>query len=375
MKNESLTAAGSPRLAANDTTAPTCAEAIMSTLVEAGYRCLFCVPGGYAMVLQGAACRTPGLTVVQCHDERHAASMAEGCARNGVLAALLTITGPGLTGALTGITNAYQEGTPIFHIGAEVANHRRARGAAQHIDTLALVSSVVKSAQLLESGTPVGPTVLELAHCSRSGRPGPVYLGVPLDVATQPSCEAVGQALPAYTSSTASPEVEQVTELTKLLIEAQCPVVLAGYGVRMANAQRELRQLVDRMPRLRVMSSPRALCEFPRTDPRCLGVVGLAGDARLPDEADLLLVLGSRLWEHTATPIAKRLERGLPLAHVDIEASTLGAIYPVRLGICADIKELLTHTLAALPQAPTESTAGLVNSRLPAAGRAEEKAS
>jgi acetolactate synthase-1/2/3 large subunit len=159
------------------------AEAVVSELMAAGVRHIIYVPGGPLMPFLSAAFRRSYFTFVLSRHEAGAAFIAEGLARATRSVALAAVTaGPGVTNAVTPVYVAYREMTPVFLLSAQVSRARLGQGAAQELETAALLRPVTKQSETLVDGRLARGLVREFLALTTSGRPGPVHLSVPADV-------------------------------------------------------------------------------------------------------------------------------------------------------------------------------------------------
>ena len=183
---------------------------VFEAVADAGVRHVFFLPGGGAMHLVDSLGRCDRLEPVLMLHEQAAAIAAEAYARvTGNLGVVLVTTGPGGTNALTGVAGAWIESTPVLVVSGQVkrADLMGDRGVRQfgpqEVDIVRVASPITKATvQLVEPGL-ARPSVEGLLHAARDGRPGPVWLDVPLDVqaaqiepAAQKSFDAPPKASP-----------------------------------------------------------------------------------------------------------------------------------------------------------------------------------
>ena len=175
------------------------ADLIVDTLGELGVDTFYGIPGGAISPIYDALHGTDRLLINTRH-ETGAVFMAAGHSRvGGSLPCVLMTSGPGITNALTGLASAYADGIPLLAIGGEVARNNFGRGALQEgtkyeLDIIGMVRSVTKYSHAVVNPRAAANVVRRAVATARSGRRGPVFLSLPLDVA----CE---QVLPSSMSS------------------------------------------------------------------------------------------------------------------------------------------------------------------------------
>jgi acetolactate synthase-1/2/3 large subunit len=248
--------------------------------------------------------------------------MAEADAKlNGVPAVAAGTRGVGAANLAIGVHTAHQDCTPMIVIVGQVETTNLGREAFQEVDLPAFFGPITKWGATVTSGQQL-PGLLALGIVrATTGRPGPVMLALPVDVLQQDvPLEEVEHAVKVVTAerSTPVPAAADIDRLLVALTQASRPVVIVGGGAR--GAWSELVDLAERFG-LGVYSAFRRQDAFPNSHPQYLGHLGLGsqGNAlRALREADLVLVLGSRLDEVT-TQSYQLPQRGAQVVHVDVD--------------------------------------------------------
>ena len=225
------------------------ADYIAETLAGRGIRHVFMVTGGGAMHLNDAFGRCEGLSYICCHHEQACAMAAEGYARiTGGLGVINVTTGPGGINALNGVFGAWTDSIPMLVVSGQVKRETclasydlpalRQLGD-QEVDIVRMVKGSTKYAVLVADPTTIRYHLERAISLATSGRPGPCWIDVPVDVQ---SSRIDPKALPGY--DPAEDEIRwdmdrvriQCREVLARLQSAARPVILAGTGVRLANA-------------------------------------------------------------------------------------------------------------------------------------------
>jgi acetolactate synthase I/II/III large subunit len=329
-------------------------DVLVRYLEAEGVRHVFGIPGGPLMPLYESIFARGRIRPIIAKHEEGAAFMADGYARvRGGLGVCCTTTGPGATNALTGIACAKMDSTPVMLITAQVALEAFGKGAAQEsssqaIDVVDLYKSATKGSQMLLSPQRMGETARHLLRQALTGRTGPVHLNLPADMVRQP----VGRehaTLKAYRTESYTFDRNAVRAAAEALVTARRPAILAGHGVYLSRAWRQLRQLAEHME-VPIATSPKAKGIFPEDHRLSLGVFGFAGSPQakeylLSDFVDVLLVVGSSLGEQTTHAWNPKLRPSATLIHIDIDATEIGKNYPAEVGIVADAQTALVEIM------------------------------
>lgn len=310
------------------------ADWILRRLADEGLRHVFLLPGGGAMHLNDALACESRLTPIACHHEQAAAIAAEAYGRTGHpdnpgFGAAMVTTGPGATNAITPVAGAWIDSVPLFVLSGQAKrpdriNGRSIRqGGVQEVDIVPLVKSITKYAVTITDPTQVRAHVEEALYLMKTGRPGPVWLDVPLDVQAAPIDP---ESLPGWRT----PESEKSASIDlgpvrDLLAKAKRPLILAGHGVRLAGAADAFRDLVDQLQVPTVLTW-NALDLLPHEHPLNIGRPGVVA-ARAANFAvqncDLLISIGARLDMIVTAYNPKGFARAATKVVVDVDASEL----------------------------------------------------
>lgn len=323
---------------------------------------VFMYPGGTIAPLVNA-CLAEGIEVERFASEQGAGYAALAQARLTHRPQVLMVTsGPGLTNAISPLADAYYDSLPLILIAGQVGTKDLSARAAvrqrgfQEVPAVALTSPIAKHAVCLDSVQKVFDEIPAAFACASDGRMGPVMLDFPMDIQRTPLA-AYPELLAKTNIDPVVPSADTVApaplaELARALSEAKRPVILLGQGAHFAGAFQTYRALADKADTL-VVTSFLGLGSFDTLDPRCMGYIGHTGHASANTtvhEADLLLVLGSRLdVRQTGTVTDKFVPQG-KIAWVDIDRSELeNPRVEVDWKFHCDLKVFCDALLAALP--------------------------
>lgn len=296
---------------------------------------------------------------VLINDERSGAFAANAYARVTGRPGLCDGTfGPGATNLVTGLVEALNAGTPIIAFVGEGHRDHAGKNMTQETDQRSILEPAVKAYLRVEAIRRIPELVRRAYGVATSGRPGPVIIAVPEDVAHEESdfdptdfwADPAALVSPRYRTR-GNPE--SISAAATLIRAARRPLILVGGGVHLSSAYGELAEFAAAIdaPVAHTMSGKGAIAD---TDERSVGVFGrysrYAND--LIERSDLLIVVGSKLGE-VATKRYTILPEAVPLIHVDIDAEEIGHWARTTVGIAGDAALVLRDlTGAADPVAP-----------------------
>ncbi|GBD14781.1 Acetolactate synthase large subunit IlvG [bacterium HR25] len=323
-------------------------EMVARVLRDVGVRELFTLQGGHIdPILE--ACDRFGFRIIDTRHEQAAAHMAEGWARTtGRLGVCAVTAGPGITDAITGIANAYLDAVPMLVLAGRSPLADEDLLPLQGMPQLEMVRPITKWARTVYQAPRIAEYVAMAVRQATTGRPGPVYLEVPIDVLFA-SVEEEQVAWPAgyLPEHPPAPRPEAVEAALEMLQRAERPVVLAGGGVWFAGAADELRQFAE-ITQTPVFMNPKARGCVPEDTPLGYGGFGLFSSSRVQREAgppDLVMLMGARPGLFTGGRRSV-IPAEAKVIQVDIEGEEIGRGRPVDLGIQGDCREVLRQLVA-----------------------------
>ena len=256
------------------------ADALIAALERAGVDTVFGMPGGASLPLYDALLDSPIRHVLMRH-EAAAGHAAEGYARaTGRVGVAFATSGPGATNLVTPICDAHMDSVPTLFVTGQVRTALRGSNAFQEADVLGITAPIVKHSLSVERADDIAQAVTDALHLAAAGRPGPVLLDVPVDIASAPArdLEPHVPQLPGYRPRT-KPNGRQIRIAAAAIAAARRPVLYAGGGVVHAGAAAELTRLA-RLTGMPVTTTLMALGTFPASDRQWLGMLGMHGTLR-----------------------------------------------------------------------------------------------
>jgi len=348
----------------------TVASYLASALPDFGVTHVFELVGGMITVLLDAMHQEPRLTVVSMHHEQGAGFAAEGFARMaGHPAVALATSGPGATNLLTAIGSCYFDSTPMVFITGQVnrnelrQNEQGRQNGFQETDIVSMSKPVTKWSKTTMSPQGFREDLAKAFSVATSGRPGPVLLDIPMDVqrALIPDSSGPLDMGAQQTPSSEAESVERSKFLAKLKVAlqgAERPLIVAGGGIRTAGAVDEFRRAVE-VWKIPVVTSLMGVDAIPVTSPLRVGFLGSYGNRWANwaiAEADVLLVLGSRLDVRQTGSDVDGFRKDRLIFHVDVDETELNNHVPGCDVFHEDLASFLPHAVPVLDSATTGTT-------------------
>ncbi len=324
------------------------ARILWECLEREGVKHVFGYPGG-AILPSYDALRHSKIHHVLVRHEQGATHMADGYARaTGQVGVAIATSGPGATNMVTGIATAMMDSSPIVCITGQVGSKLIGSDAFQETDITGVTLPITKHNYLVTRPDELARTLREAFHIARSGRPGPVLVDIAKD-AQQSACEfdweRVTPQLPGY-RPTLSPETKDYERALEMVRNAKRPVILAGHGIMISGASKEVRELVEQA-HIPVALTLLGIGAFPASHPLNLGMMGMHGEAwvnQAIQEADLLLALGMR-FDDRVTGNLKHYAPGAKKIHVEIDPAEINKCVKVDVALIGDLREVLAELL------------------------------
>lgn len=276
---------------------------IMNFLSDLNIKKVFCVTGGGAMHMNHSLGEHPLLEGVFMIHEQGAAIAAEAYARvtDGYGCCLVT-SGPGATNALTGLVGAYIDSIPVIFISGQakradlVGKQGIRQFGIQEVDIISMVRSYTKYAVQIKEPEDIKKELQKAACIAMEGRPGPVWLDIPLDI--QASDVDVDELVGYEAEKVQYPVRESDLDKTiAMLKEAKRPVLMIGHGVRLGHAVQEMRQLYELL-QIPVLTTWNGVDLIEESHPLYFGRPGAVGQRAanfIQQSADLVITIGTRL--------------------------------------------------------------------------------
>ncbi|KUJ71036.1 glyoxylate carboligase [Streptomyces albus subsp. albus] len=318
-------------------------EAVVHVLTSEGVDIAYGCPGAAILPLYKAMETVGGIDHLTVRHEEGATHMADGWARTtGRVGVAIGTSGPAGTNMITGLYTAIADSIPILCITGQAASTKLHQEAFQAVDIVDIARPVTKWAVQIKEAAQTPWIFREAFRIARSGRPGPVLVDIPVDIAQQeiwydPEIDAPLAVEPVR------PHLPRVEAALDLLLAAERPLILAGGGVITAEAAEELRELAELL-RIPVQVTLMGKGAIDEDHELFSGMTGVQTSQRYGNqsflESDTVLAVGARFGDrHTGRLDTYRGTR--TFIHVDIEATQLGKVFEPDLGIVSDARLFL----------------------------------
>ena len=337
------------------------AQALIKSLEMEGVEVIFGLPGGAILPVYDPLIDSSIRHILVRH-EQGAGHMAEGYAlATGRPGVAMVTSGPGATNIVTPIGNAYMDSTPLVVITGQVASGSIGTDAFQECDITGITMGITKHNFLIKSAHDIPRAVAAAFHLATTGRPGPVLVDLPKDLAQSTmewwyptTIEELD--LPGYRPEVALDEVA-IDAAIDLIAQSERPVLYVGGGTLKSNASEELLAFANRtgMP---VVTTLMARGAFPDSHPQNLGMPGMHGTyaaVTAMQRADLLISLGARFDDRVTGKIPAFAPQA-KILHVDIDKAEFNKVRRADVAVRANIKTAL-NVLEAAEAAPKDMTA------------------
>jgi acetolactate synthase-1/2/3 large subunit len=314
---------------------------------------IFGFPGGAVLPLYDELLHSDIRHYLVRH-EQAAVHAADGYARaTGKVGVCLVTSGPGATNTVTGLATAYMDSIPVVVLSGQVPTPLIGNDAFQEADIIGITRSCTKHNYLVKSVTELGRIMREAFHIARTGRPGPVVVDIPKDVAADVAGYQPAQKIkiPGYNPTTEG-HSGQIERALDLLLKAKRPLLYVGGGVIIANASSELKRFAERF-RLPVTMTLMGLGGFPGDHPLSLGMLGMHGTCRANmaiSNADLVIAIGARFDDRVTGRIDKFATEA-KIVHIDVDPTSISKNVVVDIPIVGDAKKVLQQALQILKKA------------------------
>ncbi len=325
-------------------------ELFVRTVKRYGIDHMFTLHGGHLDAIF-QSCLDHGIRLVDVRHEAAAGHAAEACSRlTSKVGIALATAGPGFTNVITAITNAYLDCIPtLFIAGAPPLRDAEINPLQGGFNQVAMVTPVTKWAHQITQTHQIPDLVDQAIKIARSGRPGPVFLEIPIDVLFgQINEDALKLAPDTHLPPPPCPRQQDVTQALALLAGAKRPIMMTGGGALLSRCSDELLSFSE-LTGIPVFSNNKAHGLFPGDHPlagRAFGNLGALapGDENRPDVA---LVLGARFGMFTGGITDRLLPFATKFIHVDLDAREIGRLRETAVPVIADCRQMLLALIDA----------------------------
>ncbi|MDU0811261.1 acetolactate synthase large subunit [Bacillus siamensis] len=336
-----------------DTTSADCTKTmngalmLIESLKKEKVEMIFGYPGGAVLPIYDKLYQS-GLVHILPRHEQGAIHAAEGYARvSGKPGVVIATSGPGATNLVTGLADAMIDSLPLVVFTGQVATSVIGSDAFQEADILGITMPITKHSYQVRCPEDLPGVIKEAFHIATTGRPGPVLIDIPKDVAAFEGEFRYDHEinLPGY-QPVKEPNYLQIRKLVEAVSSAKKPVILAGAGVLHGKASEDLKNYAEQQ-QIPVAHTLLGLGGFPADHPLFLGMAGMHGTYTANMalyHCDLLISIGAR-FDDRVTGNLKHFAKSAKVAHIDIDPAEIGKIIETQIPVVGDSKIVLQELL------------------------------
>ena len=329
------------------------AEILVECLKREGVKHIFGYPGGVVLNIFDTLYDEKDIKLILTRHEQGAVHAADGYARaSGKVGVVIVTSGPGATNTVTGIANASMDSVPIVVFSGQVPTMLIGNDAFQEADIVGITRPCTKYNYLVKDINDLAKTVREAFHIASTGRPGPVLIDLPKDVTAGktdflwPQHIQIRSYNPTYEGNK-----WMIKQAAHEIARAKKPVIMAGGGVILSSASKELKELAEFMD-IPVTMTLMGLGGFPGTHNLSLGMLGMHGTyyANMAiQNADLLIGIGVR-FDDRVTGKTASFAPNAKIVHIDIDPTSIRKNVRVDVPVVGDVKLVLKEILKILKE-------------------------
>ena len=325
------------------------AEAVLKCLIAESVNTIFGYPGGAIMPVYDALYHyTDRINHILPRHEQGAIHAAEGYARvtrkTGVA---MATSGPGAMNLMTGLADAMLDSTPLVCITGQVASTLLGSDAFQETDVINCTMPVTKWNHQITHASEIPSVFAKAFYIANSGRPGPVVIDITKDAQNEffdfeySPCTNIRSYHPLPKLNE-----DEINSAAQMINEAKKPLILAGHGIQIANAQNQFKRFVEKSG-IPVACTLHGLSSLPDDHPQHVGMLGMHGNygANIKqNECDVLIAIGMR-FDDRVTGKLEEFASNAEVLHVDIDPAEVSKNRCPQLAIIGDVRKVLIEVL------------------------------
>jgi acetolactate synthase-1/2/3 large subunit len=338
--------------------------ALLDSLRRHGVEYIFGYPGGAILPIYDDLYKveaTGAIKHILVRHEQGASHAADGYARaTGKVGVCFGTSGPGATNLVTGIATAYMDSIPMVIVTGQVPRPVIGTDAFQETDIYGITLPIVKHSYVVRDSKDIARIVAEAFHIASTGRPGPVLIDVPKDVALEEfdyvPVEPGSVKLPGY-RPTVKGNPRQINAAINLIRESRRPLLYVGGGAIAASAHEEVKQLAE-LFNIPVTTTLMGIGAFDEHHPLALGMLGMHGTAYANfavTDCDLLICVGARFDDRVTGKLDEFASRA-KVIHIDIDPAEVGKNRIPEVPIVGDVRNVLIDLLRRCKQTGVTGT-------------------
>jgi len=324
---------------------------LIECLKKEGIKHIYGYPGGVVLNIFDHLYDEKGMELILTRHEQAAVHAADGYARaSGKVGVAIVTSGPGATNTVTGIATAYMDSIPLVVFSGQVPTMLIGNDAFQEADIVGITRPCTKHNYLVKDVKDLAQTIREAFHIASTGRPGPVLIDLPKDVTTStaefewPKKVDIRSYNPTYHGNK-----WMIKQSIQMISKAKKPVIMAGGGVILSGAAKELKELAEKA-KIPVTMTLMGLGGFPGTNKLSMGMLGMHGTYyanKAIQGSDLIIGIGVR-FDDRVTGRTEDFAPDAKVIHIDIDPTSIRKNIEVDLPVVGDVRNVLKDLLAEM---------------------------
>lgn len=319
------------------------AEILIECLLEQGVDTIFGYPGGAVLNIYDALYKYQDkISHILTSHEQGAAHAADGYARaSGKVGVCLATSGPGATNLVTGIATAYMDSVPLVAITGNVPLNLLGKDSFQEVDIFGVTMPITKHNFIVKDVNDLADIVRKAFKIAKEGRPGPVLIDIPKDI-TAMKADYSNKEVEANNKFANKICEKTINRVAKVMNESERPLIYAGGGVSISDADHELCEMAEKL-HAPVTLSLMGMGAFPADHELFTGMIGMHGTKTsnlAVTECDLLIAIGARFSDRVISKI-ERFAPNAKIVHIDIDEAEIDKNIFTECHIVGDVKEVL----------------------------------
>jgi len=324
------------------------AEIFVECLIRENVEYLFGIPGGVLLPIFDKIYNS-NLKYILTRHEQGAVHMADGYARaTGRVGTCIATSGPGATNLTTGLATAYMDSIPVVAFTGQVATNLIGNDAFQEADTTGITRPITKHNYLVKDVKDLSRIIREAFYIASTGRPGPVLIDIPVDIARQTTEFIWPEKVELRTyKPTQKGHPFQIKKLADAINNSKNPLLYVGGGAVTSDASKELVQLAEKCD-IPVTVTLMGLGIFPPDHKLYLGMLGMHGmyQANMAvQNADLIVAIGARFDDRCTGNLSSFAPKAEIIAHIDIDPTSISKNVFAHIPVVGDAKNILSELL------------------------------
>ncbi|WP_446899682.1 biosynthetic-type acetolactate synthase large subunit [Clostridium sp. LBM24168] len=333
------------------------AEAVIQSLREENVKVVFGYPGATVVPIYEAL-RKSDIEHILVRQEQAAGHSASGYARStGKVGVCVVTSGPGATNLITSIAAAYMDSIPLVVITGQVNSNLIGRDVFQELDITGATESFTKYNFLVKDAKLVPKTIKEAFYIAKTGRKGPVLVDIPVDIMNDDiDFEYPKEVNIRGYKPTTKGHAGQIMKIADKIENSKRPLICAGGGIILANAESEFRQFVE-MSHIPVVYTLMGKGSIDESSKYCIGLIGTHGldyANKIVKSADVLILLGARATDRTTCGL-KNFAENAEVIHVDIDPAEIGKNLETSIPVVGDLKNIITKLIKKVQALDTDN--------------------